>query len=263
MSRHPFLRRWVLLAVLVVVWQLLASSAASPFWPPPSEIFDRMRERWLSGPASSLAFSHDVFVNVLPSLVRLAAGWLLAVALGVSLGVLLGLRRTLAAYVDPLVQFARSTPVPAIIPLFLILFGSGWWMRVLVIVFGVVWMVLLSTVAAVRSIDPAQLDTARAFRTPRRRQLTAIVLPAASPGIFTGARIALSAGLILMVVSEMVAATNGIGFEVIEAQRTFAVTDMWAGIVLLSVLGLVLNTALQALEHRTLAWHRGLRQREM
>ena len=85
------------------------------------------------------------------------------------------------------------------------------------------------------------------------------MLPAASPQIFAGMRTSLSLALILMVISEMVASTNGIGFFVLQSQRSFAIPEMWAGILLLGLLGYALNLIFMLVERRVLAWHRGAR----
>ncbi len=253
--------RWLVLAVLLVLWQVATASADALFFPPPSEIAAQMQERWLSGSASSLFLTSEVGEQIVPSLARMAAGWALAVLVGVALGTALGLSRALADFIDPLVHFARAVPPPVLVPLFLVVLGTGTGMRVALIAFGVVWPVLLNTVEGVRAVDPIKLETGRAFGEPPLGRLRRIVLPAASPSIFAGLRVSLSLALILMVVSEMVAASNGIGFGLVQAQRNFAVLDMWAWIALLAVLGLVLNTALLAVESRALAWHRGSRAR--
>ena len=134
-------------------------------------------------------------------------------------------------------------------------------MRVILIAYGSVWPVLLNTIEGVRTVDPMQIDTARAFRLPRTARLTRVILPAAMPKIFTGVRISLSLAIILMVVSELVASTNGIGYRILNSQIMLLLTDMWCGILLLALLGLTLNAAFQQIERYALHWHRGARQR--
>ena len=127
------------------------------------------------------------------------------------------------------------------IPVFIILLGTESTMRVTLIAFGSVWPILLNTIEGTRTVDPLQLDTAPAFRLPRYARLWRIVLPAAMPKIFAGMRVSLSLAVILMVVSELVASTNGIGYRIQNAQIMFLLTDMWCGIVLLALLGYTLN----------------------
>jgi len=253
--------RWAVVLAVGAVWQLVTVRADEVFFPPLSDILVRARDNWLSGPASSLFLTPAVGADVAPSLGRLAAGWLLAVVAGVGLGMAIGLIRDLGDYVDPLVEFVRAIPPPALVPPFLVVLGIGTRMKVVLIAVGVVWPILLNTIDGARSVDQAALDTGRAFRTGRVRRLTHIVLPAAAPKIFAGLRVSLSIALILMVISEMVAANGGIGFTIVTAQRSFAILDMWAGILLLGILGYLLNTLLLVVEGRVLAWHRGARGR--
>lgn len=253
--------RFAVLLAVAVVWQVVTVRADEVFFPPLTDILARALDNWLSGPATSLFLTPAVGADIAPSLARLLAGWSLAVVAGVGAGMAIGLVRNLGDYVEPLVEFVRSIPPPALIPPFLVVLGIGTQMKVALIATGVVWPILLNTIEGVRSVDQAALDTGRAFRTRWTRRITHIVLPAAAPKIFAGVRVSLSIALILMVISEMVAANGGIGFSIVTAQRSFAILDMWAGIVLLGVLGYLLNTLLLMVEGRLLAWHRGARGR--
>jgi len=123
--------------------------------------------------------------------------------------------------------------------------------------FGVVWPILINTADGVASVDPLQRDTGRAYRIGFRDELARIILPSASPKIFAGLRISLSIAVILMVISEMVGAVNGVGFELIQAQRGFRTLDVWATLLLLGLLGYVLNAVLGMIERHVLRWHRG------
>jgi ABC-type nitrate/sulfonate/bicarbonate transport system permease component len=121
----------------------------------------------------------------------------------------------------------------------------------------VVWPILLNTADGVASVEPLLRDTGRAFRLSARDQLLRIVLPAAGPRIFAGLRISLAIAVILMVISELVATVDGIGFELVQAQSSFRTLDVWAIIVLLGIIGYGLNAVLGLVEARVLAWHRG------
>ena len=122
-----------------------------------------------------------------------------------------------------------------------------------------VWPVLLNTIDGVTGDRPDDARDRAVVRDQGRDRLQRIILPAASPQIFAGMRTSLSLALILMVISEMVASTNGIGFFVLQSQRSFAIPEMWSGILLLGLLGYVLNVAFVLIERRVLAWHRGAR----
>jgi ABC-type nitrate/sulfonate/bicarbonate transport system permease component len=248
---------------LIALWQYLAMRAGSIFFPPPTEIAKRAVELWLSGPPSRLFLGEEVFRDVLPSLFRLLAGWSLAVFFGITLGALIGRSQTASELLDPSLQFLRAIPGPALVPVFILLFGTEATMRIILIAFGSVWPVLLNTIEGTRTVDPVQLDTASAFKLPRGARLLRIVLPAAMPKIFAGIRVSLSLAVILMVVSELVASTNGIGYRILNAQIMFLLTDMWCGIALLAVIGYTLNALFLKVEDRVLNWHRGARGRSM
>ena len=251
---HGFLNRWLAFVGAVLVWELVTRLVQSPFFPPPSEIVGTARELWFSGPPSSLFLSSMVFDDVLVSIGRIAGGWLIAVVIGVSLGTALGRSRTALDYFGPLMAFMRAIPPPVLVPVFLVLLGIGTTMQITVIVFGVVWPIVLNTVDGVRSVDQVKVDTARTFRISRPQWVFGVVLPAALPKIFAGLRVSLSLALVLMVISELVGSTNGIGYQLVFSQRQFDFPPMWAGIVLLGVLGYTLNTLLLAVERRALSW---------
>jgi ABC-type nitrate/sulfonate/bicarbonate transport system permease component len=246
---------------LVIVWEYAARKAGSIFFPPPTEILHRAAALWLSGPPQRLFLSDSVFQDVIPSLFRLLLGWGLAVLIGIPFGILIGRSRNLSDFVNSSLQFLRAIPGPALIPIFIILLGTESTMRVTLIAFGSVWPILLNTIEGTHTVDPVQLDTARAFQIPRHARLWRIVLPAAMPKIFAGMRVSLALAVILMVVSELVASTSGIGYRIQNAQIMFLLTDMWCGIILLALIGYTLNLLFLKFERRVLAWHRGARGR--
>ena len=258
---QSFAVRYGLGIALVIVWEFAARKAGSIFFSPPSEILHRAASLWLSGPPHRLFLSDSVFQDVLPSIFRLLGGWAFAVLIGIPLGILIGRSRNLSDLVNPSLQFLRAIPGPALIPIFMILLGTESTMRVTLIAFGSVWPILLNTIEGTRTVDPVQIDTARAFRIPRHARLWRIVLPAAMPKIFAGMRVSLALAVILMVVSELVASTSGIGYRIQNAQIMFLLTDMWCGIILLALIGYILNLLFLKFERRVLAWHRGARGR--
>jgi ABC-type nitrate/sulfonate/bicarbonate transport system permease component len=249
-----FARNWALFISLVVAWQLATMSAGNPFFPSPTTIAGEAFTLWFTGPASQLFLTDAVYQDVLPSLGRIFGGWLIAVLLGVTVGTALGRASTGMSYVDALFAFFRAIPPPALVPVFMVLFGIDTTMKLATIVFGALWPILLNTVDGARSVDQVKTDTARAFRIPQHQWIFMVVIPAALPKIFSGLRVSLSIALLLMVVSEMVGVTNGIGYQLRYAQDQFSFTAMWAWVLLLGVLGYVLNTLLLAAERRVLRW---------
>src|SRR5205814_6360405 len=132
------------------------------------------------------------------------------------------------------------------------LFSFGTPMKLLVIISGAVWPVLLNTIEGVRAVDEVLSDTCRCYRITGATRLRVLVLRAASPQIITGMRQALSIAIILMVISEMFASSSGLGFAIVEFQRSFAIPEMWSGILLLGLLGFVLSLVFRLFEARAL-----------
>jgi ABC-type nitrate/sulfonate/bicarbonate transport system permease component len=240
---------------LILLWQIATMWAQSFFFPTPIQILSAAADLWLLADPSRLFLSPAVFVDVIPSIARLLVGWGIAVVLGVTLGLAIGRFRRIAEMVSPSLEFLRALPSPALIPIFLIILGTDSLMRVCVIVLGSVWPVLLNSIEGFRTVDRGQIEMARVFGLPASARLFRIIIPSAAPQIFGGMRVSLSIAIILMVVSELVASSNGIGHAIIDAQSTFQPAAMWANISLLALLGIGLNGLFSALENRALAWH--------
>jgi sulfonate transport system permease protein len=237
-------------AVALAVWWVASADSTSPYFPPLEENLDRFFETW-----SSEAFA----TYALPSLGRFAAGFALAVAIGVAVGTALGLSARARRDVAPITEFCRALPVTALIPAALLVFGPGTVMEVGLIAFSSVWPVLLNTIDGVRGVDSTLLETGRAYRLSRGQRLRLIVLPAALPQIAAGVQVSLAIALSVMVIANMFGGADGLGQFILEAQRTFDVPQMWAGILLLGLIGYVMTRLLDAVEGRVLGWHRGLR----
>ncbi|MFA1551135.1 ABC transporter permease [Actinomadura chokoriensis] len=237
--------------LLVAAWWVATANSTDFFWPPLSKILGTFGETWFEG-----RFTADV----LPSLARLLAGYLLALVLGVGLGVAIGSVRVLRAFLEPVLEFFRAIPSPVLVPILMLFAGIGSGMKVLVIVSGCIWPILLNTVEGVRALDEVLRDTARCYRMRPHSRLVHLVLRGASPQIAAGARQALSIGIILMVISEMFAASNGVGFTIIQFQRSFSIPQMWSGIILLGLIGIALSLAFQVVEARLLNWYTGVRR---
>jgi ABC-type nitrate/sulfonate/bicarbonate transport system permease component len=252
-----FAVRLLVVAAFVGAWELATKVAVSPYFPAPSAIVATMYRQWFSGPASHLWLTADATANLLPSLGRMLGGWAAASVVGIAVGLAIGRLPLLADLTEPMVHFGRAVPAPTLVPFFLLVFKIGTPMEVATIVFGVIWPVLLNTIDGARHVHPGHVETARAFRLPAGQRLLRVILPSAAPKIFAGLRLALALALVMMIISEFVGSTDGIGREMLLAQTNFDIPVMWAVIILLGLLGVVLNAVFGVLEHRTLAWQRG------
>jgi len=225
------------------VW---TSNMRNPYFPPLWDIARRFQELWLFD---------RVVSDVLPSLRNLLLGYAIAVVLGIVVGLTLGRVKILRLLFTPLLDFARSIPVIMLIPPFVLVLGIGDASKLAIIALGAFFPIVLATIDGLRRTDPALLEVTRSLRLPWWKEITVAWLPSAAPSIAGGMQTGLQFAFILMVASEMLAAIRGLGYVTMQAQLTFDSTSVWAGIVLLAILGFLLNTAFIAIRDRILRWH--------
>lgn len=239
--------------LLLVIWGIWSTIAPAKFFPSPLTIAEAFIETWI-GPA--------FVTDVLPSLARLSLGIVLSLVIGIAAGILIGLVQWVRELLDPLLEFFRAIPPPVLIPVVSLLLGATDTMRVAVIVAGAVWPILLNTIDGVRSTDSVMTETARSFALTRAERLRFLVLPAASPRIMTGVRQSLSVALIIMVISEMFNSSSGLGYRITYFQRNYLIAEMWSGIVLLGLIGVLLAVIFSVVEKRVLRWYHGIKEVE-
>ena len=239
-----------LFALLVVLWWVLSAGSTSPYFPPLSTIVSELGKLWVF---------HDVRVDLVPSLEHLAVGYVLAGVIAIAIATLFWRVRTARDSLSPLVYFLYVLPAPALLPAFIVLFGIGGSMKIAIIGFAALWPVLFNAIDGMQSIDPVKLDTARSLGMSHRQTLRWVVLPGAAPQIAAGLRNSLQVAILLMVVSEMVASTSGIGYFILNAQQSFESVDMWTGIIVLGIVGSALNFIFVAAERVVLRWYYGER----
>lgn len=210
------------------------------------DIADEFRKAWLFDRFES---------DILPSLRRLSLGFGISVLIGVPLGLALGWSRALRFFLQPVLTFFRSIPPIALLPAMLILLGIGDSMKVSLIALVCVWPIVLNTADAVAELDPTMDATTKVFGLTASERLFRVVIPSAGPRIFAGMRTSLSFAILLLVGSEYVASSSGIGFFIVQSQHGFGTAPMWAGIALLGILGCLLNAGFSAVERRVLRWN--------
>jgi len=237
--------------ILFALWWVVSANSTSFYFPPLRVIVESLRKEWL-GPR--------LLDDVVPSLIRLVEGYLIATVVAVALGIVIGTFATVRGLLEPVLEFFRAIPPPVLVPIFMLIFGIDNVMKVVVIAAGCMWPILLNTVEGVRALDSVLDETAQTYGITGAARLRHLVLPAASPQIFAGMRQGLSVAIILMVISELFAASNGLGFAIVQAQRSFAIPQMWAGMLMLGLLGFLLAMLFRIVENRQLAWYHGLRR---
>jgi ABC-type nitrate/sulfonate/bicarbonate transport system permease component len=244
------------LILLILLWQWGTTTFPNKFFPPPFTIVESAQKLFFGGEAATLYMTPALTVDTAATLWRLTAGFALGSVFGIIVGMAIGRSIVVRDLTNPIVEFLRSIPATATLPLFIILLGGDDAMRIAFIAYGVSWFVIINTAAGVSSVHKTQIEMGQIFKVSRAGVLIRIVLPAALPKIFAGLRIAVTAALLLAIVSEFTLATNGIGYQLVIAQSTFALRTMWSWMLLLAIIGLVLNLLLELIEHLTLKWDR-------
>jgi ABC-type nitrate/sulfonate/bicarbonate transport system permease component len=254
MMRESRLNGILFLLALLSVWELVGRAGlVSPLIVPPvSNILQSF---------GSLMGSGQIPGQVLASMKRAAAGYFLAALVCVPLGLLMGLFVRLHDALEVVVEMLRPIPPPVMIPVAMLFFGLEDGMKIFVIFFSCAWPILLNTLDGARNIDRVLLYTARTFGVTRWRMIWQVILPACAPQIMTGLRVSLPITLILVVISEMVGSTDGIGYFILDSQRRFRVSQMYAGMLALAILGYALNQLFNLAHRSLLSWHWGLMRR--
>lgn len=245
--------RWVLVLVEIVVplvllalWWIVSAGSTNAFFPPLQTILQRL---------VALSQTPKFLVDVGSSLGNLVVSFILASVLGVVLGVLLGLVRWLSWFVEPTLHFFRAIPPVALVPIFVSLIGFGNETRILSITLAALFPTLIAAIDGVRGIDPTLTMVARAYRFGFAERVLATVLPAASPRIFSGMQVSLQTAFIVMIASEILGSSTGLGAATLLAQQSFAIADMWAGILLLGIIGYASSALFALLRRRVLRWY--------
>jgi ABC-type nitrate/sulfonate/bicarbonate transport system permease component len=249
--RASKLNGFAFFAGLLMVWELLAQAE----WLNPLIVPSLSR---ILGVFSDLVMSGQIPLQILVSMRRALAGYLLAAAVFIPLGIFMGLSQRIYGLFEVIVEMLRPVPPPVVIPVAMLFFGLEDEMKIFIIFFSCAWPILLNTLDGARNVDRVLLNTARTFGLPQRKILWHVILPACSPQIVTGLRVSLPIMLILVVISEMVGSTDGIGYFILDSQRRFRVTQMYAGMLALAILGYSLNQLFNFLYKLIMPWHVGL-----
>ncbi|MEP3687357.1 MAG: ABC transporter permease [Sulfitobacter dubius] len=247
---QPGTRRGVGLAVFVVLILLAEWGTRSGFisaltLPRPSDVLLTFQELYQSG---------MLFKHLGPSLTRLAVGALIGASLGIGIGVLIGLFSLARAGLVPLVAAIFPIPKIALLPLFVIWFGIDEASKYALIAFGTFTPTVVATYAAVDNVDRVLIRMGQSFGLGWWSIVSKIVVPGAMPGILSGLRISLTIAIILLVAAEMLGAEYGIGAYILQAGSLYDLERLFAGVVILSLLGVAVSSVVAFVERRVLSW---------
>ncbi len=239
--------------VIVLLWWLGTLNETNPFVPKPGRMVTDLFSVWV-GPVMA--------GQVASSLYRLAIGLGSAIVVGVLLGLGIGASRLARALTGPAFEFIRAVPPPVLLPVLLLILGIDDRSKIFLIFLGCLWPILLNTIDGVRSADFVLADTTRTYGLRGWARFRWFAFPAALPRIMTGIRLALPISIILMVVSEMYAALDGLGYRIMLFKQTFQMGPMWAGILIIGLIGIIMAGLFRLIDRRVLAWYYGQREME-
>jgi NitT/TauT family transport system permease protein len=244
--------RALLVPVLAIAtWEILVRmEILNPLiLPAPSQVLSR----WLE-----YARSGELHHDALSSLYRVVMGFCIGTVLALPVGLTMGVSRTAYAYLNPLLQVLRPIPPIAFVPLAILWFGLGNPPAFFLIALGAFFPVLMNTIAGVRSVDALYIRAARNLGAKPFALFRRIVIPAAMPHIMTGIRVGFGVAFIVVIVAEMIAVNDGLGYRILEAREYFWSDKIIAGMITIGLLGLAIDAILARISAYLLRWHRGL-----
>lgn len=251
MNTTAKLKGWIesaaVLLALVVLWWLASHLQwiSKVFLPTPEATVASLVEGLLKGDLLNFTFA---------TVLRMTLGWGLATALGVGLGALIGSSETVRAWIQPTLELLRPMPASAMLPLAIAIFGLSGGMVLFVVAFGAMWPVLLATVHGFAAMHVRLKEVSQALQLSRTAFVFKLGLPNALPDILAGMRLSLTVSLIVSVVGEMIASQPGLGQAVLLAARSFRASELFAGVMLLGLIGFATNTGLALAEKRFLKY---------
>jgi NitT/TauT family transport system permease protein len=201
-----------------------------------------------------LVLNGKLFPHLFASLQRIGFGLLLATAIGISLGLLVGYFQRINEALDVLFQLFRQVSAFALFPVFILFFGFSEVSKVGIILWASLWPVLLNTSAGVHDVDSVLIRSVKSMGANKIYIFFRVILPATLPQIFTGIRLSGSYCVMAVVVAEMIGAKRGLGYLVFNSRESFLYPDMYAGIITLAIVGVALNFILVAIEKRFTSW---------
>lgn len=237
---------WLGLLAVLAVGELLTRVIGSRYFPPVSEMLGALVDE---------AGTSGLWAAVGHTLQGWAIGLGLAAAIAVPAGIMIGSSALLYRSLRGVIEFLRPIPSVALIPLAVLIYGSGLESKVFLATFASTWPLLMQTLYGVQDVDPVATDTARAFGFGRAQRLLRVTLPGAIPYIATGVRISAAVALILCVTAELVIGAPGLGREINLARQGEAVDVMYGLIIATGLLGWALNAIFTRAERRVLHWH--------
>lgn len=247
LSFQKLFKQTIVLILFFALWELAPRFGwvDAAFFPAFSEVVKSWWNMFISG---------ELLAHFQASIVRSIAGFGLAIAIAIPLGLLIGWYPIARDLLNPILELFRNTAALALLPVFMLLLGIGETSKIAIVLFACTWPILLNTIAAVRNVDPLLIKSARSMNISSVKLFYKVILPASIPTMFTGIRMAGTGAILVLIAAEMVGAKEGLGYLITYSQYNFMIPEMYAGILTISILGLIINYTLLALERRLSRW---------
>jgi NitT/TauT family transport system permease protein len=244
---QKLLKQTAVIILLLVLWEVAprVGLVDLTFFPP----FSKVVEGWWG-----LIISGDLYAHFQASILRSLIGFGLAILIGIPLGLIIGWYPLANELLNPVLELFRNTAALALLPVFILLLGIGETSKISIVLFACVFPILLNTINAVRNVDPLLIKSAKSMGLSSAKLFYKVILPASIPTIFTGIRMGGTASILVLIAAEMVGAKEGLGYLISYTQMNFQIPQMYAGIITISVLGLILNFILVSIERKFSRW---------
>lgn len=247
---HLLYKRSIVIILFFALWETLPrlNIVDAAFLPPISKVLEA---GW------TLIANGQLFVHLQASLTRSLGAFFISLLTAIPLGFAIGWYRGFSDYLNPLLELLRNTSALAVLPVFMLFLGIGEASKIGLIIFGCFFPILLSTISAVRHVDPLLIKSARTLGLNDFRLFSKVILPAAVPTIFVGIRLAGTGCILLLIAAEMIGAKAGLGYLIIYSQYNFQIPEMFVGILSITLFGFLFNYLLLAVEKYFTAWKKG------
>jgi NitT/TauT family transport system permease protein len=200
--------------------------------------------------------SGELYEHLKASMARMLPGFAMGAIPGIIIGLIIGLSRWARAAIDPLVSALYPVPKIALLPLVMLYFGLGDMSKIVMVALSVIFLVIINTTAGVMALDAVYFDVAKNYNAPKRKLFLRVIIPGSLPAIFVGLRLGIGVALIVLVAAEFVAARSGIGYLIWTSWEVMRIENMFVGIIVITILGLLFTQLLKEIERLALPWRR-------
>ncbi len=243
-----FLASLIIPIIFIVLWQLAANHGTInvQLFPSPARIWQAFLNSVENG---------KLQINILISLRRVIIGYVYGAALGISVGVILGLSKKTYRLFSFLLEILRPIPIIAWVPVLIMIFGIGEMSKIIAILIGSFWSIFLNTYDGIQNVDGKYLEVANMFMKTKYETIFRVIVPATLPSIFTGLRIGIGSAWISVIGAELIASSAGLGYMISYSREMAQPANMYVSVLIIGIIGYLINAVLKLIERKSLRWN--------